>query len=59
MERNSDFIKIYENNQRVKTVDCKIMHTMIADLYRYKTVMKVEDEDFIFVRRAINVKSKL
>ena len=58
MERNSDFIRIYENNQRVKTVDCKIMYTMIADLFRYKTVMKVEDEDFIFVRRAINIKSQ-
>lgn len=33
------------------------MYTMIADLYRYKTVLKVEDEDYIFVRRAINIKS--
>lgn len=33
------------------------MHTMICDLYRHAAVLKVEDEDFIFIRRAINVKS--
>lgn len=41
----------------MKTVDCKIMHTMLQDLLRYKTVFKVVDEDFIFIRRAYNAKS--
>jgi len=56
MERNSDFIRLYDTNQRIKTVDCKIMHTMMSDLMRYKTVMKVEEEDFIFIRRAMSMK---
>lgn len=30
---------------------------MLQDLIRYNTVLKVGDEDFIFLRRAINVKS--
>ena len=59
LDKNSDFIKIFESNQRVKTIDCQVMHTMISDLYRFKTAMKVEDEDYIFVRRAINNKSNL
>jgi len=33
------------------------MNTMISDLYRHAAVLKVEDEDFIFIRRAINIKS--
>ena len=57
MERNSEIIKIKEDNQRVKSIDCKIMNTMLQDLVRYNTVLKVGDEDFIFLRRAINVKS--
>lgn len=57
LEGNSDLIRISESNQIIKTVDCKILHTMISDLYRFKSVLKVVDEDYIFVRRAVNIKS--
>lgn len=30
---------------------------MITDILRHKTVMKMEDEDYIFLRRAFNIKS--
>jgi len=31
---------------------------MIQDALRYKAVLKVEDENYIFIRRAMNVKTK-
>lgn len=58
MEKNSDLVKIYENNMRVKTLDCKIINTMLQDLIRYKTIQKVQDENFIFMRRALNEKQE-
>lgn len=33
------------------------MSIMLTDILRHKTVLKVEDEDFVFLRRAINIKS--
>ncbi len=57
LERNSEFVKVPDTNQRVKTVDCKIIYSMLIDSFRHKAVLKVEDEDYIFIRRAHNVKS--
>jgi len=34
------------------------MSTMIQDALHHKTVLKVEDEDFIFIRRAVSNKKK-
>lgn len=51
MERNADFIRVNDDNKRIKTIDCKIMFTMLQDLIRYNTFMKVVDDDFIFIRR--------
>jgi hypothetical protein len=56
MEHNSEFIRL-SDSQRVKAVDCKVMSIMLTDLLRHKAVYKVEDEDYIFIRRAHNVKS--
>ena len=56
LERNSEFIKV-KDNHRVKSLDCKVMSVMLTDLIRHKAVLKVEDEDFIFIRRAHNLKS--
>ena len=55
MERNCEYIR-FDHSQRVKTVDCKVMHVAVADLLRHKTVMKIEDENYIFIRRAIGVR---
>jgi hypothetical protein len=38
MERNSEFITVKEG-VRVKSVDCKVMSTMLTDVIRRKTVM--------------------
>lgn len=41
----------------MKSIDCKIMSIMINDIIRQKTVLKIEDEDYVFIRRAFNQKS--
>jgi hypothetical protein len=56
MERNCEFIRAKEGI-RIKSVDCKVLGTMIIDLMRRKTMMKIVDENFIFIRRAINIRS--
>lgn len=56
MERNSEIVRVREG-MKVKTLDCKVLSIMMADILRHKTVMKVSDEDYIFLRRAINIKS--
>lgn len=55
MERNSEYIKIKEG-VKVKAVDCKVLSTMLTDLMRHKTMMKIEDENYIFIRRAVGAK---
>ena len=55
MERNCEYIKVKEG-VRVKSIDCKVMSTMLTDIMRRKTMMKVEDENFIFIRRAVGAK---
>ena len=57
MEHNSEFVRVSES-ERVKAVDCKVLSIMFNDLLGHKTVQKVEDEDYIFVRRAHNLKSQ-
>jgi hypothetical protein len=56
MERNSEFIKV-NDGLRVKAVDCKVLSIMLNDLLRHKAVQKIEDESYIFIRRAHNVKA--
>lgn len=58
MERNSEFIRTGNEGNRIKAIDCKMMSIMLTDLARHKTVLKVEDEDYILVRRAFNIKSQ-
>ena len=53
LERNSDFVRLSDQSPRIKTVDCYILYTMIQDAIRYKNVLKVEDEEYIFIRRAV------
>lgn len=55
MERNCEYIR-FENSQRIKTVDCKVLYIAVADMLRHKTVLKVEDENYVFIRRAIGVR---
>lgn len=46
------------NKQRVKSLDCQIVSVLFEDVLRHKTVAKVEDENFIFIRRAVDVKTR-
>jgi hypothetical protein len=57
LERNSELIRI-KSNMKIKALDCKVISIMFNDILRHKTVLKIEDEDHIFIRRAINVKSE-
>lgn len=56
MDRNSEIVRV-KDGVKVKAIDCKVLSIMLTDILRHKTVLKVEDEDFIFLRRAINIKS--
>ena len=58
MENNSDFIRPTPESQRVKVVDCQVMNAMLQDLMAHKTVLKVKDEEYIFIKRSVNVKDK-
>ena len=55
LEGNSE--KVIFNNQRVKSIDCAVMSVLLQDVIRHKTVSKIEDENFIFIRRAVDVKT--
>ena len=56
MQANSE--KIIHSQQRIKSIDCTIMSVLLEDVLRHKTVSKVEDENFIFIRRAVDVKTR-
>lgn len=55
MDRNADVIRVSDDSPKVKSVDCQVMFTMIQDAVRYRTVLKVQDDHYIFVRRAMSV----
>ena len=56
LEGNSE--RVIFNKQRVKSIDCQVMSVLFQDVLRHKTVSKLEDENFIFIRRAIDVKTR-
>ena len=53
MEKNSNYVR---DSQRLKIVDCHIMQTMLSDLAAHRNILKVQDDDFIFIRRTTNRK---
>lgn len=56
MDHNCE--QVVYNKQRVKSLDCQIMSVLFEDILRHKTVAKMEDENYIFIRRAMDVKTK-
>ena len=56
LEGNSEHIVF--KKQRVKSIDCKVMSVLMEDVLRQKVMAKVEDDNFIFIRRAVDVKSR-
>jgi hypothetical protein len=58
MENNSDFIRPTPESPRIKVVDCQVMNSMLQDLLAHKTVLKVLDEEYIFIKRSVSVKDQ-
>jgi len=56
LEGNSE--KVLYQKQRVKSIDCQILNVLLEDVMRQKTMAKVADENFIFIRRAVDVKTR-
>jgi hypothetical protein len=46
------------NSSRIKAIDCKVMAVLFEDACRQKAISKVEDDNYIFIRRAVNIKSR-
>ena len=57
LEGNSEHI-VYKK-QRVKAVDCKLMSVLMEDVVRQKVMAKVEDDNYIFIRRTVAVKDRV
>lgn len=56
LEGNSE--KVLYNKQRVKSIDCQIMNILLEEVLRQKTIAKVGDENFIFIRRAVDIRTR-
>mmetsp|Transcript_22975 Transcript_22975/g.22326 ORF Transcript_22975/g.22326 Transcript_22975/m.22326 type:complete len:208 (+) Transcript_22975:634-1257(+) len=57
MEKNSELVSV-KDSQKIKAIDCKIFSAMLVDIMRHEMVLKVEDENYIFIRRARNLRQK-
>ena len=55
-EGNSEYIVF--KKQRVQSVDCKVMSVLFEDVLRQKIIAKVEDDNYIFIRKSVNVKDR-
>ena len=54
LEGNHDMVVF--NKRRIKSIDCKLVSVLIEDSLRAKTVDKIGDDNFIFIRRAVDAK---
>lgn len=50
---NSEVILV--GRQRVKAVDLKVLSTLFEDAHRQRQVAKIKDDNYIFMRRAVDV----
>ena len=57
MDKNAEIVTI-EDGVRRKAVDCKLMSILLQDMLRHNTVLKIEDEDYIFIVQATANKRK-
>jgi len=56
LEGNSEFV--VHNKRRIKSIDCKLLSALVEDALRAKTVEKLSDDNFIFIRRAVDKKER-
>ena len=53
-DQNSELVIL--NKTRVKAIDCKVLSVLFEDARRFKAIAKVHNDNFIFIRRAVDVK---
>ena len=46
------------NKSRIKAVDCKVLSVLFEDARRQKVIAKVQNDNYIFIRRAVDVQQK-
>jgi hypothetical protein len=56
LDGNSEMVM--HGRSRIKSLDCKVLSVLIEDALRTKQVEKVADDNFIFIRRAVDVKTR-
>jgi hypothetical protein len=56
LEGNAEMVVF--NKRRTKSIDCKLLSVLVEDALRAKTVEKLGDDNFIFVRRAVDTKER-
>lgn len=56
LEGNAEMV-VY-NKRRTKSIDCKLLSVLVEDALRAKTVEKLGDDNFIFIRRAVDTKER-
>ena len=54
LEGNAEMVVF--NKRRIKSIDCKLMSVLIEDALRAKAVEKIADDNYIFIRRAVNAR---
>jgi len=54
LDDNSQTVLV--NHSRVKSIDCKMLAVLVLDAVRYNAISKINDENYIFIRRAVSVK---
>jgi hypothetical protein len=54
--QNSETITLH--NRRVKAVDCKVLAQLFEDALRQKSTLKIRDDNYIFIRRAVDIKTE-
>ena len=57
METNSEMVK--HGNSAIKSIDCKVVSVLLDEVTRYASISKVQDDNYVFIRRAMDVKGRV
>lgn len=57
LDDNSEMITV--NKHKIKACDCKVLSVLFEDAMRQKAISKIKDDNYIFIRRAVDVKAKV
>jgi hypothetical protein len=56
MQTNSEMVK--QGNTLVKSIDCKLVSVLLDEVTRFSSISKVQDDNYVFIRRALDVKGR-